>query len=262
MDKIYQPRVYSDSELVGKSGIYQIRNLVNGKIYIGSSKNLKNRKCHDHLNTLKRNKHQNNHLQNAFNKYGKDNFICTVIQTAENEQELNELEEYWINKCNAVDDRMFYNLKPGGTGGSMPHFICITNEINSKYLHPDTDLTIYLKNGWRLGKPHQSQELIEKRVCGNRGKKRSEETCKNISKALLGKKRKPLSEEQKAYLSSIKKFNNYNNAKSKKVKCINTGEIFNCLGDAARKYNISTCNLSACCHGRKKIAGGMKWEFV
>lgn len=42
---------------------------------------------------------------------------------------------------------MFYNLKPGGSGGSMPHFICITNEVNSKYLRPDIDLIPYFEQG-------------------------------------------------------------------------------------------------------------------
>lgn len=109
MDKIYQPRVYSDSELVGKSGVYQIRNLVNGKIYIGSSKNLKNRKCHDHLNTLKRNKHQNNYLQNAFNKYGEDNFIFEIIEFC-GEKDLKDSEQYWLDRIRPYDKNIGYNI--------------------------------------------------------------------------------------------------------------------------------------------------------
>lgn len=233
--------------------IYLTENLINYKCYIGKHKSSEFDIKYKGSGTV---------LGLAFKKYGFENFVCNIIQTAETEEELNKLEYYWIEKCNAVQDDMFYNLKPGGTGGSIPHFICITNEINSKYLHPNTDLTFYLEKGWRLGKPHQSQELIEKRICGNRGKKRSKETCKNISKALTGKKYGPLSETRKAYLSSIRKFNKYNSSKSRKIKCINTGEVFDSLGDAARKYNVSTSNLSACCRGKRKIVGGMKWEFV
>lgn len=43
-EKTYNPKYYSDSELKGKSGVYQIRNTVNGKLYVGSSKNLLKRK--------------------------------------------------------------------------------------------------------------------------------------------------------------------------------------------------------------------------
>lgn len=109
MDKIYQPKVCSDSELVGKCGIYQIRNLVNNKVYIGSSKNLKNRKCHDHLNTLKRNKHQNNHLQNAFNKHGKNNFVFEVIEFCE-EKDLKDNEQYWLDRIKPYNRNIGYNI--------------------------------------------------------------------------------------------------------------------------------------------------------
>lgn len=40
----YQPQEYTDSELRGRGGIYQIRNVVNGKVYVGSSVNLINRR--------------------------------------------------------------------------------------------------------------------------------------------------------------------------------------------------------------------------
>ena len=41
-----------------KSGIYQIRNLVNGKIYVGSAVNLRAR-MQSHFGELKNNKHNN-----------------------------------------------------------------------------------------------------------------------------------------------------------------------------------------------------------
>ena len=44
-------------------GIYKIENLVDGKIYIGSSLNLENRE-YKHFWMLSRNTHDNQHLQN------------------------------------------------------------------------------------------------------------------------------------------------------------------------------------------------------
>ena len=61
-----------------KSGIYQIRNKVNGKLYIGSSGNLKKRE-YDHFRHLKNKKHENSHLQYAFDKYGEDSFVFDII---------------------------------------------------------------------------------------------------------------------------------------------------------------------------------------
>ena len=56
---------------------------------------------------------------------------------------------------------------------------------------------------------------------------------------------------------------------SKKVKCITTGEIFNCIKEANEKYNIHCGNIGQCCKGKLKSAGkhpitGEKlvWEFL
>ena len=60
------------------SGIYKIANLVNGKRYIGGSVNLKHRLvCHK--SGLRRGRHKNPHLQNAWNKYGEENFEFKII---------------------------------------------------------------------------------------------------------------------------------------------------------------------------------------
>ena len=60
------------------SGIYTINNTVDGKVYVGSSANLYERKA-AHWNHLKNNKHHNPHLQNAWNKYGKDCFVFEAV---------------------------------------------------------------------------------------------------------------------------------------------------------------------------------------
>jgi group I intron endonuclease len=59
-------------------GIYRIKNILNGKCYYGSSKNIEKRWIR-HKNVLKNNKH-NPLLQRAWDKYGKDNFIFEVVE--------------------------------------------------------------------------------------------------------------------------------------------------------------------------------------
>lgn len=104
----YMPKLYTDNEIKDRIGVYQIRNLINNKIYIGSSKNLYNRKCH-HFADLKGNRHINTKLQNSFNKYGKENFVFEVIEFTD---ELNQfiVEQYWIKKLNTV--KYGYNINP------------------------------------------------------------------------------------------------------------------------------------------------------
>ena len=59
------------------------------------------------------------------------------------------------------------------------------------------------------------------------------------------------------------------NATRRKVKCITTGEIFNCIKEASEKYNINRGNICSCCKGKLKFAGKhpitkekLVWEYV
>ena len=61
-----------------QSGIYQIRNKINNKIYIGSSTRIRER-FNNHKSKLRRNIHANPHLQSSWNLYGEDNFEFEVI---------------------------------------------------------------------------------------------------------------------------------------------------------------------------------------
>ena len=61
-----------------RPGIYEIVNTVNGKSYIGSSVTIRHR-IRDHFCNLRKNKHRNSHLQNAFNKYGEIAFSFRAI---------------------------------------------------------------------------------------------------------------------------------------------------------------------------------------
>ena len=79
-----------------KIGIYKITNLVNGKIYIGSSINITNR-FKSHLKLLKSKIHHSNHLQNAFNEYGIDNFEFERIENVKDKNKLLEREQYYLD---------------------------------------------------------------------------------------------------------------------------------------------------------------------
>lgn len=89
--------------------IYKTTNLINGKIYIGRHKAKTISKSYKGSGIL---------LKEAINKYGKDNFLCEVIDTAETEDELNSLEIYWIDYYNARDLSIGYNIAAGGFGTS------------------------------------------------------------------------------------------------------------------------------------------------
>lgn len=96
-------------------GIYKIQNKKNQKVYIGKSINIEKR-WKTHQIFLNNNKHQNQHLQNAWNKYGADNFEFSVLYEC-SEDQLNEAEKKYISQYNSMDVEYGYNLREGGDGG-------------------------------------------------------------------------------------------------------------------------------------------------
>lgn len=70
------------NQLPDSSGVYMIKNVLNDKRYIGSSRNIKQR-LRTHLSTLIRNLHHNKHLQNSYNKYGQNSFKMCVLERCE-----------------------------------------------------------------------------------------------------------------------------------------------------------------------------------
>lgn len=76
-----------------KSGIYQIRCLINNKVYVGKSTNLKAR-FKNHKNTLKNNTNRNRFLQKDWNKYGESFFVFEIIEFAKESCLLKKEKEY------------------------------------------------------------------------------------------------------------------------------------------------------------------------
>jgi group I intron endonuclease len=90
--------------MIMESGVYYIRNKIDGKTYIGQGQDVKERMFRYHANC--------NVLLNALNKYGEDNFEREVIEYCSIE-ELDDLESYYIEKWNTLIPNG-YNISPGG----------------------------------------------------------------------------------------------------------------------------------------------------
>lgn len=98
--------------------IYQIRNKLSEKIYIGSTNNFKKR-INQHLHCLRNKKHHSIKLQNAWNKYGEENFKFEILEecNVEKIKDQYDLEQNYIDKLNCFDKG--YNMSgssysPGG----------------------------------------------------------------------------------------------------------------------------------------------------
>lgn len=95
-------------------GIYSITNILNGKMYIGKSKNILHR-IYNHKYSLKSGSHINKHLQNSWDKNGEKSFEFNVIEICDIET-LNDREKFFIEKFNTYLNG--YNGTIGGDGSS------------------------------------------------------------------------------------------------------------------------------------------------
>ena len=94
-------------------GIYCIENVINHKKYIGQSIDIKSR-WRTHKSELRRNNHENDYLQKAWNKYGEENFQFYILEECVVDN-INDMERYYIVLYDTTNRRFGYNLESGGT---------------------------------------------------------------------------------------------------------------------------------------------------
>lgn len=101
-----------------KQGIYCITCAINGKKYIGSTKNIYRRinlhKCKLNKNDLK---HNNQYFIDDWNKYGYENFDYYVLEYTE--ENLKDKETYYIELYDTINREKGYNLRRDKTGIGM-----------------------------------------------------------------------------------------------------------------------------------------------
>jgi len=116
-----------------KCGIYVVENKINNKKYIGQSTNIESRwKIHN--SRLSKNCHNNKHLQLAWNKYGKNNFVFKIIEECSKEA-LDKKEKYFIKFFKSDNSEFGYNVTKGGKSFSsenMTEKMKISCSINGK----------------------------------------------------------------------------------------------------------------------------------
>jgi len=96
---------------VNDGGIYLIKNIFDGKVYVGSARRLIDRISH-HKHQLRNNKHHSIHLQRAWKKYGEDVFIFGVLEIVGNYDDLIIVEQKYIDIYKSYNDKFGYNICP------------------------------------------------------------------------------------------------------------------------------------------------------
>jgi len=132
------------------SGIYKITNKINNKMYIGSSKNIFSRWSY-HINDLLLNKHHSYKLQNEFNKFGIDIFTFEIIRVVNNENELKDIEQKYMDDYKCYEDDIGYNVS-------------ISSKIKKTKLDLKIELDNIEKEKRKLKKIEQNKIIPEKKV--------------------------------------------------------------------------------------------------
>lgn len=92
------------------SGIYQIVNKINGKVYIGGTIDLRERFA-NHISELRNNRHHSIYLQRAYNKYGVESFYFEILDLCESDWNIIEqLEQKYFNLCKDIFVSNTYNI--------------------------------------------------------------------------------------------------------------------------------------------------------
>jgi group I intron endonuclease len=92
------------------SGIYSIVHSESCKVYVGSAVNLYKRE-HEHRFDLYNNCHDNQRLQNAWNKYGEAAFKFEVLEVVQDPSNLLIKEQWWMDKLQSYDRDKGFNIR-------------------------------------------------------------------------------------------------------------------------------------------------------
>lgn len=93
--------------------IYLARNNNTGKVYIGQTRQFLSERVGDHKRKAEKYESKS-HFHSSIRKHGFESFSWTIIDTAENREELNEKEKMWIENYSSASPSTGYNLTKGG----------------------------------------------------------------------------------------------------------------------------------------------------
>lgn len=170
----------------------------------------------------------------AIKKYGWKNIKHEILFTDLSKEEAEQKEIELISYYKTNNREYGYNICSGGKG-TPSHFV--SDELKEK-------ISIKTKEAMN------NKKIREKIKKCHLGKKLSEEHKKKISLS----SHKKVSEEQKEKLREV-------NKNKIKVKCLETGIIYDSIHNASRMTNIAYQNIYKVCKGERKKAGGYCWKY-
>lgn len=219
--------------------IYLRTNLVNGKQYVGQTKDMKLRnnawKC---LKIY----YANKHLTEDREKYGVDSFNFEILKECDG-SEGDFWEQYYIKEYNTKYPNG-YNMSDGGKGTPKVYRSeetrkKLSESLKGRHFSPKTEF----KKGHVMSEETRKKlsQSLKGHLAWNKGKHHTKETRKKISEAGKG----IIKKRQKIYQYTLD---------GKLVK----------VWDSAKECKISgytECSIYSCCRGERKTHKGYRWSY-
>lgn len=237
-------------EKMEKYLIYIHRNKINGKVYIGQTKDTWQRRARGGAGYI-----SSPHFYSAIQEYGWENFEHFVLEDNLTSKEADKKEKYWINVFNSTNPDKGYNLTNGGK--AIP-----------KQKNLQARKKVYCKE---TGQCFES--LTAAAVWAGLTSTGGSNITSQIKGERLSAGKHPITKEPLHWCFerkdlNIKNFQKKKKPGAKKVKNLDTNEIFDSINEAAKKYCISNVTISKSCKTNGKVAtGGNKgpkyhWIFL
>ena len=265
----------------GKWSVYIHKNNINGKVYIGTTKQLVEKRWKNGLGYYKQ-----PHFYNDIKEHGWNNFTHEVVQEGLFEPEAKKLEIFLISQ---YEKKNLYNLTNGGDGSfgykateeTKKKLRIIQSEKARRWKDQGIKYSVHSKKKDKpkeqtVFKTHEerffSEETRIKISKAKKGRGHTEETKKKISEAGKGRCASPETRHKQSVAMTGRKMPR--EGVEKRAASVrkplyqidkNTNEIINrysCVREVYELTKISQGNIRSVCNGRRNIAGGFKWKYV
>ena len=237
--------------------VYMHVNKVNGKKYIGQTSQTPPEKRWNngwgYVRCVK--------FWRAIQKYGWDNFEHIIVQDGLTLYEANCLEEKLIAEYNTLSDDFGYNLQSGGLNKLQ------SEETKNKVSEHHADFNSGKHPRARAVYCIELNKIFE---CMRDAQRELNINVKDISGCCRERRNtaggyhwiyadkidetyieKVLMRKRRAQITNVKR-----------VRCKETGEIFDSMTQAARQKGVDLSSISACCRGKLTHTKGLHWELV
>lgn len=243
--------------------VYMHINKQNNKRYIGITKQNPKIRWANGKGYVK-----NAHFYAAIQKYGWNNFEHIILHESFNQEEACLMEKYYIKKYNTINPQYGYNLSEGGFQVGPNNFEKMTEwQRNHKKFGKDNIRSKKVKcieTQDVFGSISEAERWCDSTKVGEccRGQRSYAGHHPETGQILSWDYANDNDEVTIICNTKILNKHKYFDSRSKKVRCIETNEIFMSESEACKKYGASRGTIGRACNGLRKTALKKHWEWV